>query len=227
MKSVNIIIADEQTLFRQGVRALLEHGENYSIGEEASCREDLLTLLQSAPHSVVILDADLPALNEEAGTDDLVNTLGAEFPDAGIVLLCDGRSRAMLSRAVRSDVAAILLKTCTIHALRRCLAQVISGKRYIDETVTRRIRSSRLHGGCRELHEDPTEPKLTRRERQVLHHMAQGHNAPDIAGRLHISHYTVKNHKRKLMQKLDCSSSTALVAKAVARGIVHPAGEPG
>ncbi len=227
MKPVNTIIADEQTLFRQGLRALLEHGEFCRVDEEASCREDLFALLQSTPHSIVILDADLPAQSEDAGTDDLVNTLGAQFPDATVILLCDGRSRAMLSRAVRSDVAAILLKTCTIHALRRCLDLVISGKRYIDETVTKRIRSSRLHGGCRELHEDPTEPNLTRRERQVLHHMAQGHNAPDIAGRLQISHYTVKNHKRKLMQKLDCSSSTALVAKAVARGIVHPAGEPG
>ena len=225
MNAVNVILADEQTLFRQGLRALLEGDDFIKIIGEASCREELQALLESTLRGIVIMDPELPARNDDMAALDPVNLIRGNFPEIHIVLLCDVDSRAMLSRAVRSGAAAVLLKTCTIHALRRGLEQVCAGKRYIDESVSRGIRSSRLHGACRELYEDPIEPNLTRRERQVLHHMAQGHNAPDIAGRLRISHYTVKNHKRKLMQKLDCSNSTALVAKAVARGLVRPAGE--
>jgi DNA-binding NarL/FixJ family response regulator len=203
-----VFIADDHTMMRYGLRALLEATGAQVVGEAGEGREALRLVLELEP-DVVIIDVTMPGLNgiEVAGE------VRQRLPATRIVVLSMHTDAEHVHRAFAAGALAYLVKGCDSDDVVAAVQAVMIGRRY----VSRELSLPEGPGGDGE-GAGPID-SLSARERQVLQLVVEGHSSAQIAALVHLSPKSVDTYRSRLMRKLGVDDVTALVKFAVQHGL--------
>jgi DNA-binding NarL/FixJ family response regulator len=213
---VRVLIADDHTMVREGLRWALEHAGIDVVGE-ASDGEEAVDLAEQFHPDVVLMDLSLPVLSGVAATKR-IRTL---IPDTSVLVLSMLSDETAVSSALGAGAGGYLVKDCTTSEIVDAVNRVATGERVLAMSVT--PEPSPVTAGATEPSRPvptSTRPLISKREEEVLRLMATGVSIPEAARRLFISVKTVKNHLSSIYQKLDSHDRAQAVLKAMRMGLI-------
>ena len=212
MRTTTVLIADDHRLFRQGLAALLgDAGDISVVGEAQTGREALARAAELEP-DIVIMDLAMPELNGF----DATHTLRERQPTTHIIVLSMHADAEYVFRAFQCGASGYLLKDSAVDEIISAIRQVMGGRRFIGTGV-----SAGEDGQVDlEAKASPLE-SLSKREREVLQLVVEGHSSAAIAEQIHLSPKTVESYRSRLMKKLGVKEVTGLVKFAIQHGITR------
>jgi NarL family two-component system response regulator LiaR len=213
---IRVLVADDHTLFRQGLIGLMETREDLIqvVGEAATGRE-AVELAERLRPDVVLMDIFMPDGNGLEATA----AIRARLPNTQVVMLTSSESDAHLYQAVHLGASGYLLKSLDTERVFELLAGLMRG----EVAMTPEMASRLLKGiAKRSTDTDKGEEPLTERELIVLRLVATGASNQDIADQLCLSVHTVKTHIRNILDKLQLENRTQAANYAMDRGLVTP-----
>jgi DNA-binding NarL/FixJ family response regulator len=212
---IRVVLIDDQTLVRRGVRALLELAGDISIVAEAGDGIEGAAVIRRERPDVVLLDVRMP---KASGLDLL-----RELRDAGelppTILLTTFDDDEALLEGVKAGARGYLLKDVSLEQLTGAIRAVAAGETMIRPAVTERVLRGLEHVRRDFDALEPPDP-LTRREIEILRLMAGGYSNREIAGALGTAEGTIKNHASSILSKLGVRDRTRAVLKALERGYI-------
>lgn len=213
-KSIRVILADDHTLVRAGIRALLEKLPGVEVMGDVSDGREALNLVRLHRPDVVLMDISMPGLNGlEAAA-----SISTEFPDVRVIILSMHINEEYYWRALKAGAAGYLLKQAATAELEIALQRVARGEIYLSREISKRlVKQFSLQGIANR--KTPFE-QLTSRQREVLQLIAEGQNTKGIADILKISPKTVEYHRMKVMTDLNVHDIPGLVRFALRVGLV-------
>ena len=217
MTDLQVVIADDHTLMRAGLRMLLEDMPGVTVVGEAEDGESLLTMARELKPDMVITDISMARLNGLEATARLLQ----EHPAMRVVILSMHHTEEYVQQALRHGASAYLLKDSAPVELGLAVRAVQRGETYLSPAVSRGVVSDyvqRLRG------DGTPRAVLTPRQREVLQLIAEGQSTKEIARRLDLSVKTVETHRIQLMKQLDIHEVAGLVRFAVRMGLVSSSG---
>lgn len=208
---VNLIIADDHIVLRQALCELLETKGKYSVVAQASDGEELLTLLTSHQADLVILDVSMPKLN---GVETLVE-LQKNDTSPPVLILSANEAESGVREALKAGARGYLPKNAKLDELEFAIDSILAGKTYLSPAVT----SMLMEGGSEAPLDNPLKV-LTKREIEILTHLADGKPNREIGKMLHISTRTVDTHRSNILKKLKVKTNAELVKLAIQHGLI-------
>lgn len=215
---MRVILADDHTLVRAGIRALLEKFPVVEVVGEAGNGRAVLDLVKAHRPDVVLMDIAMPGLNGLEATARLAK----EFPEVRVIILSMHQNEEYYWRALNAGASGYLLKKAATAELETALHRVVHGEIYLSREIsTRLLRKFPQHGIADR--KSPLE-QLTSRQREVLQLIAEGQNTKEIGDILKISPKTVEYHRMKLMNCLSVYDIPGLVRFALRVGLISQEG---
>jgi len=213
-KPIRVLLADDHTLVRAGIRALLEKLPGVVVAGEASDGREVLDLIKARQPDVVLMDVSMPGLN---GLQALAR-ITRDFPHVRVIILSMHSNDEYVLQALKSGASAYLLKRAATAELPAALRTVAGGQVYLSrEIASQFLKKFPLQHLARA--RSPLE-RLTERQREVLQLLAEGQTAKAIAPILKLSEKTVEYHRAKLMASLNIFDIPGLVRFALRTGLV-------
>ena len=214
IKPIRVILADDHTLVRAGIRALLEKLPGVEVVGEAGDGREALNLVKLHRPDVVLMDIAMPGLN---GLEAAAR-MAKEFPDMRVIILSMHHNEEYVWRALKAGAAGYLLKKAATAELATALQRVAHGEIYLSQEISTRLpKSFPLNGIANR--KSPLE-QLTGRQREILQLIAEGQNTKQIAEILKVSPKTVEYHRMKLMNRLNIHDVPGLVRFAMQAGLL-------
>ncbi len=213
---IRILLADDHTLFRHGLRRMLEDHDDFSVVGEASSGLEAVELADRLMPDIAILDIGMSELNGVEATAQIVR----KSPKTAVLILSMHSDERYVARAMKAGARGYLLKDSAEEAVKHAIRAIHRGERYYSPSVTQPLEEQRLFRPGAAV-EDRYE-LLTERERQLYQMLAEGKSNKEIAARLNLSLHTVETHRARIMEKLGLHSIAELVLAAVKRGHVLP-----
>ncbi len=205
MAAIRIMLADDHTVIRDGLRVILEIEDDFEVVAEAGDgREALERYRESAP-DVLVLDLHMPHVRDA----ELITQIREHDPDARILILTTFGGGDDIQRSLQAGARGYLLKDTPRAELVDTIRRVAAGERVVPPSI------------AAVLVEQVDAPKLTPRELEVLRQVAEGKSNTDIAKSLFVSEATVKSHVNNILTKLDARGRTEAVTTAIRRGLVR------
>jgi DNA-binding NarL/FixJ family response regulator len=213
--SVRILLADDHTLMRQGLRHILEEHSGFDIIAEASSGIEAVDAAREHKPDVAIVDVAMKELNGIEATSQILK----HSPHTAVLILSMHSDERYVLRAVKAGARGYLLKNSAGDELIHAIQSVQKGLAFFSPAVARIFQSgyARLKDVTKL---DDRFDLLTDRERQIYQLLAEGNSNKEIAHRLNLSLHTVETHRWRVMEKLDLHSTAELVLSAVRRGMV-------
>ena len=215
MKKIRILLADDHTLIRGGLRLLVEQQPDLVVVGEAEDGRAAVKLTASLKPDVAVLDVGMPNLN---GIEAAKQITDGEACKA-VVILSMHRDETYILRALKAGARGYLLKDSAESDLVRAIRAVAEGKSFFSPAVSKVLLEDYMRKLRRTGGEDSYD-LLTPREREVLQLIAEGKSNKDVANMLHLSVYTVETHRANIMEKLKLKSIPELILYAVRKGII-------
>jgi two-component system nitrate/nitrite response regulator NarL len=207
---ITVLLVDDHTLFRSGIRSLLQrHAEFSVVGEAADGVEGIKRAQQLQPQ-VILLDLNMPGMS---GLETL-QLLLQDCPDSAIVMLTVSEDAQDLALALRSGAAGYLLKNIDTDYLTRAIRRAAAGETVVAEAMTAKL-VAQLQQGAAEPAALSELDRLTPREREILDCLARGESNKLIARTLDLAESTVKIHVQNVLKKLKLSSRVQAAVYAV------------
>jgi len=211
---IRIILADDHTLVRSGIRALLEKLPGVEVVGEASDGREILDLVRTQVPGVVLMDISMPSLNGLEATERITR----EFPEVRVIILSMHHNEEYVWRALKAGAAGYLLKKAAMAELATALQQVALGKTYLSQEISARLPRNFAVDGI--AHRPSPLEQLTSRQREILQLTAEGQNTKSIAELLKVSPKTIEYHRMKLMDCLNVHDIPGLVRFALRVGLI-------
>jgi DNA-binding NarL/FixJ family response regulator len=209
MKPINVLLVEDQTLMRQGLKTLLELEPGLKvIGEAGDGRTAVKMALQLRP-DIILMDVQIPEMNGVEATAAICRG----WPAAKVIILTTFDRDDYVFQGVRAGALGYLLKDLPAQKLYDTIRRVHAGEVFIQPEIASRTLRAALHPG------DLIEP-LSDREQEVLVMLAQGIPNKEIADKLHLAEGTVKNHVSNILSKLQVQNRTQAADLARRRGLV-------
>ncbi|HEV8715324.1 MAG TPA: response regulator transcription factor [Candidatus Binatia bacterium] len=222
MKKIRVLLADDHTLVRTGIRMILEQTAGVAVVAEARTGREALHLTKTAQPDVVLMDISMPDLNGLEATASLMQ----DYPQVRVLILSVHDDEQYVVKALHAGAMGYLLKDATPAELEQALKAVARGETYLSQAVAKHVIADcrRRNGGKVGAGEkDPSRAaSLTPRQREVLQLIAEGYTTKEIATRLHLSEHTVETYRRQLLKRLAVRGMAGLVRSAVRLGLVPP-----
>ncbi|MDQ2776750.1 MAG: response regulator transcription factor [Acidobacteriota bacterium] len=215
MVSVRILLADDHTIVRKGLRLLLERESDFGVIAEASNGREAVDAVTRDFPDVVIMDIAMPLLNGIEAT----KRISAEHPKTAVIILSVHSDEAYVLRALKAGARGYLLKDSAENDLIQAIRAVAAGKAYFSPAVSKILADDYLRQVRQQGVEDPYD-LLTARERELLQLIAELKPSKEIAGLLGVSPHTVDTHRGNLMQKLNIHSIPEAILYAVRKGVI-------
>jgi DNA-binding NarL/FixJ family response regulator len=214
-RPIRVLVADDHTIVRTGIRHVLEGEPGFDVVGEASNGTEAFELAAKLHPDVVVLDISMPG---ESGLQ-IAARLGMVPSPPRVLILSMHDNAEYVLESVRAGAHGYLLKDTAATELRSAIRAVCRGESYFSPPV-----ASRLSAAVRGEHETRADPleQLTGREREVLEGIARGRTNKEIAADLGISFRTVETHRESLMKKLQIRTVAELTRFALGAGIVEP-----
>ncbi len=211
---ISIVIADDHGIVREGIRRLLESESNLEVCSEASDGREVLE--QAAIHrpDIVVLDITMPRL----GGLETLERLRADHKDTKVILLSVHSDPPFIQSAIALGADGYVLKNGRADEIVTAIQEVMKGGSYFSPAVAREIVLQLRSPNNRS--ENPFDV-LSGREREVLHLIAEGLSAKEVAVELSISTKTVEAHRTSLMRKIGVRKATELVRYAIKHGLIQ------
>jgi DNA-binding NarL/FixJ family response regulator len=216
MRPIRILLADDHTLVRAGIRSLIESLDDVEVVAEAGDGREALELIGKHRPDVALLDIGMPGLN---GLEVAKRTPQAS-PETRIIILSMHADPAYVKKALRAGADGYLLKGASVAELPLALQAVMRGESYLTPKISSSVVERILAQDEEE--SDPLDD-LTTRQREILQLIAEGQSTKEIAGILDISVKTVESHRLRMMDRLDIHDVPGLVRFAIRAGLVHSA----
>lgn len=214
IKPMRVILADDHTLVRAGIRALLEKLPDLEVVGEADDGREVLNLVKLHRPNVVLMDVSMPGLNGLEAAARMVR----DFPDVRVIILSMHHNEEYVRRALKAGAAGYLLKKAATAELATALQRVALGEIYLSQEIATRLPKNFALDGIAD-RKSPLE-QLTGRQREILQLIAEGQNTKGIADLLQVSPKTVEYHRMKLMNCLNVHDIPGLVLFALRAGMI-------
>jgi two-component system response regulator NreC len=211
-----ILLADDHTVVRQGLRALLEEEPDFDVIGETGSGLEAIRLAGELRPEVLVLDIMMDDISGIEAARQIIETC----PKTAIVMLSMYGDKRHVLEALQAGAKAYLVKKSADSELVKAIHQVIVGRRYLGESVSDVLVDAYLERA----ESGPADPydSLSNREREVLHLASRSYTNAEIAEQLCISRRTVETHRANAMRKLDLRTQTDLLRYALRRGILPP-----
>lgn len=213
MQKITLLLVDDHSVIRSGLRALLSVEKDFEIVGEAASGRDALKLTEQLQPNVVVMDLSMPLLNGVEAT----RQISAACHSTQVVVLSAYQDSDHVERAVAAGAGGYVLKHSAAIDLINAIRDVAAGKAYFSPAVAKQLRDGRIS-----FNKPPTPetPSLTMREAEVLQLITEGFMNKQIASELSISIKTVEKHRQAVMNKLNLHCIADLVRHAIAKGVV-------
>jgi DNA-binding NarL/FixJ family response regulator len=212
---VRIVLADDHTVMRNGLRLLLERQPHLQVVGEAADGRQAVALSESASPDVVIMDIGMPNLNGIEAARQIVD----RNPRTAIAILSMHSDESYVIRALKAGARAYLLKDSAEADLLAAVRALTEGKSFFSPAISKIL----VEDYMRQLESrgaEDTYELLTKREREILQLLAEGRTNKEVANMLNLSLYTVETHRTHILQKLNLHSVPELILYAVRKGII-------
>ena len=215
MSTVRVLVADDHTIIRSGLRHLLERESDIEVaGEAADGREALELAEQLRPH-VVLLDITMPKLNGI----EVSRQLAAKLPKISIIILSMHSDESYVLKSLKAGARGYLLKDSAESDIINAVRAVSQGKAYFSPEISRML----VEDYVRQLRQrgvDDSYELLSTREREIFQLLAEGHSNKEISTMLNLSPHTVETHRGNIFEKLNLHSLPELILYAVRKGVI-------
>jgi DNA-binding NarL/FixJ family response regulator len=211
--SIGILIAEDHTIVREGLRSLVEKQPDMEIVCEAEDGRTAVERVREFQPDVVIMDITMPNLNGVEATRQIVS----EFPQIKVIALSIHSNRRFVADMLGAGAAGYVLKECLFDELVQAIKAVAAGESYLSPRITGVVIEHYVKGLAAVA--DSSLSTLTSREREVLQLIAEGKTTKKIALDLHVSTKTIEANRRQIMEKLDVHSIAELTKYAVREGL--------
>jgi two-component system response regulator NreC len=212
---IRILIADDHTLLRNGICALLEAEPDMVIVGEANDGREAVRLVGQLKPQVVLMDIAMPLLNGLEATRQIKR----EHPEINVLVLTMYDHEEYFREMLEVGASGYIIKRAAATELVSAIRAVYNGEAVLSPAITRLLLEDYLN---RETHREDDDPNaLSAREREVLQLIAEGKTSREIAELLHLSVKTVQSHRTNLMQKLDLHDRGELIKYAIQKKIIE------
>jgi two-component system, NarL family, response regulator NreC len=215
MHQIRILLADDHTIVRDGLRSLLEKQPDMTVSGEAADGREAVSFAEENSPDVVVMDIAMPNMNGIEATRRIVATR----PATGIVILSMHQDESYVLRSLKAGARGYLLKDSLRSDVVEAIRSVAQGRSFLTRKVSRLMQEDYIRQMERRGVEDSYD-LLTDREREILQLIAEGRTNKEVANVLNIGLTTVETHRTHILQKLGLHSVPELILYAVRKGII-------
>ena len=212
---LRIVLADDHTILREGLRALLSIDPDFEIIGEAVDGREAVRCVEKLEPDLLLMDLSMPRMSGM----DAISEIKKRYPETKIIALTVHKTEEYLLTTLQAGADGYVLKDATHDELVMAIHNVMAGKSYLSPGISEKVIEGYLEGKEGSLAVSSWQ-KLSQREREVLKLIAEGYKNKEIAEDLCISLKTVEKHRANLMKKLDLHNAAGLTVYAVERGLV-------
>ena len=214
-KQFRIVIAEDHTILREGLRSLLRTDPVFDVVGEAADGRDAVRCVENLSPDLVLMDLSMPRTNGL----NAIQEIKKQNPETKIIALTVHKTEEYVLATLQAGANGYVLKDATHSELVMAIKNVLMGKCYLSPGISEKVIEGYLEGR-KTLKTKSAWDTLTQREREILKLIAEGYKNKEIADYLYISLKTVEKHRSTLMKKLDLHNTAALTAFAVEKGLV-------
>ena len=212
---IRVLIAEDHTIVRKGLRSLLDAEPGIEVIAEAKDGQEAVEKTERLRPDVVVTDISMPGLNGLEAT----RRIKKRFPEVQVVILSMHTNDEYIFQVLGAGASGYVLKQSAVQELVSAIQMVSRGQSYLSPSVSKRVVEEFVRRG-QALAEPDSYDSLTNREREVLQLVAEGHKSREIAELLYISEKTVQTHRAHIMQKLGIRGAAELTQYAVRKGVI-------
>jgi DNA-binding NarL/FixJ family response regulator len=208
-KKIRVLVADDHTIFREGLRSCLSCCESLEIAGEASDGEDAVRKAKELGADVVLMDLNMPKITGLEAAD----RLHQECPDTKVLILTVHKNPEYVQEMIRCGAKGYVIKDASPQEIVQAIETVNAGRSFFSPAV-----SGALVDFC--MHSRETGASLSPREREVLQLVAGGRSTKEIATALNITFRTAETHRERIMRKLGIHNIAGLTRYAIRQGLI-------
>ena len=217
MKRITVLLADDHTVVREGLRKMLELEDDFEVVGEAENGRQAVALVKELRPAVVVMDIAMPLLNGLEATREILEV----FPSTRILILTAHNDGVYIKSATESGAVGFLLKQASASVLSEGIREVNKGHTFFGPFIAKLLPERERKSLDRAGRSKPRKGRLTSREMEVFQLIAEGKANKQIAAELGIGIKTVETHRERLMEKLNIHSIAGLTRLAIAMGIIE------
>ena len=218
MSLTRILLADDHTLVRAGLRSLVEGFDGFEVVAEAGEGREAVRLSRLLEPDIALIDISMPGLNGLDATTLIIR----DAPKTRVVILSMHSTENYVLEALRIGAVGYVIKDAAVEELEQALRAIDRGERWLSPAVSHHLLDEYL----RMIRGQPVTTSglelLTRRQREILQLIAEGYSTRDIAERLSISIKTAESHRAQVMERLDIHDIAGLTRFAIRVGLISP-----
>jgi DNA-binding NarL/FixJ family response regulator len=215
-KKITVLLADDHTVVRQGLRILLEAEDDMKVIGEAETGRQAVQMSKKLQPDVIVLDVAMPVLNGLEAT----HLITRETPHTKVLILSSYSDEDYVQQLIEEGAIGYLVKQTAANDLLKAIREVVKGNAFFSPSISKRLldqcRGAFVHGASTR----KKSSRLTSREAEVLQLIAEGQANKQIAAALAISIKTVEKHRQQVMNKLNIHDVAGLTRHAIAKGII-------
>ncbi len=216
MSQVRIVLADDHTIMRSGLKLLLEREPDFVVVGEAGDGRTATQIVEKHSPDVIVMDIAMPNLN---GIEAAAR-IAASHPKTAVIILSMHSDETYVLRALKAGARAYLLKDSAESDLILAVRSVIAGRTFFSPAISNMLMEDYIRE-IRERGVDDSYELLTPRERELLQLLAEGKTTKEMATDLGLSSYTIDTHRGNILRKLNVNSLAELMLYAMRKGIIH------
>jgi len=210
-----IVIAEDHTILREGLRMLLSFNPAFEVVGEAQDGLEAIRSVESLKPDLILMDLSMPRMNGVGAIQEIKK----QSPSTKILVLTVHKTEEYILTTLKAGADGYILKDTTHGELMLAIENIFSGKSYLSPGISEKVIEGYLEGR-KSIKSSTSWDTLTQREREILKMIAEGYKNKDIADYLCISAKTVEKHRANLMKKLDLHSASSLTAFAMEKGLI-------
>ncbi len=209
---IRILIADDHTIIRDGLKQIISFVSNMEVAGEAADGEEVLQKVRTLQFDVLVLDMSMPGKSGIA----LIQQINAIKPELPILVLSMHQESQYAVQAMRAGASGYITKNTASSQLIEGIRKVAEGGNFVSPGISEKL--------IKQLHKPDTDlphTQLTPREFQIFNMLVEGHSVNDIARILSLSNKTISTHKAAILQKMEASTTASLVYYAMKHGLIN------
>ncbi len=210
-----ILIAEDHTILREGLRMLLSSNPEFEVVAEARDGLEAIRAVDVHKPDLILMDLSMPRMNGVGAIQEIKK----QCPSIKILVLTVHKTEEHILTALKTGADGYILKDATHSELMLAIDNIFSGRSYLSPGISEKVIEGYLEGR-KSVKSSTSWDTLTQREREILKMIAEGYRNKDIADYLCISAKTVEKHRANLMKKLDLHSASSLTAFAMEKGLI-------
>ena len=210
-----IVIAEDHTILREGLRMLLSSNPEFEVVAEAQDGLEAIRAVEAQKPDLILMDLSMPRMNGMGAIQEIKK----QVPNTKILVLTVHKTEEYILTTLKAGADGYILKDATHSELMLAIENIFLGKSYLSPGISEKVIEGYLEGR-KTIKSSTSWDTLTQREREILKMIAEGYKNKDIADYLCISAKTVEKHRANLMKKLDLHSASSLTAFAMEKGLI-------